>query len=119
MADQIFIGTCPVCKYKYDDKADLRDECGIDSIKYLKHCNIYEDDTPIVSNSQEIFLNSPEVKARFNGWVDKLSKDLSYNVQVVSKSWLNDDLVKMCMNWSFKWRNSIFSEELTLKVSCF
>jgi len=117
LTDQFFEVTCPSCKYE-GARGDQCNVCEnlISGTELLKpRCKICRQ-IPVKRYSQNLYFNLPKVKAKLNNWVDKSNKNWSYNVQVITKSMLEDGLMEMCITKNLKCGIPVPLKEFKSKV---
>jgi methionyl-tRNA synthetase len=117
LADRFVEGTCPLCKYE-DARGDQCDGCGhlINATELIQpRCKVCQK-TPVIRNSQQLFLNLPKVEAKLKDWVDKSGDNWSYNAKVITKSWMKDGLKERCITRDLKWGIPVPIEEFKSKV---
>lgn len=117
MADHLVEGTCPFCAHE-DAQGDQCDGCEnvIHAIELLKpRCKICQQ-TLVIYNSPEFFLNLSKLERKTNEWIDNVSDAWSINAQVINKSWTLTDLNKICITRNSDWGIPVSLKNFNSKV---
>ncbi|CAH1408079.1 unnamed protein product [Nezara viridula] len=104
LADRFVEGTCPDCKFE-DARGDQCDGCGhlMNTVDLIApRCKLCQT-TPVVRQSQQLFLELPKIDSWLGNWVDQTSNGWSNNAKVITKSWLNKGLKPRCITRDLKW----------------
>ncbi|XP_046664099.1 LOW QUALITY PROTEIN: methionine--tRNA ligase, cytoplasmic-like [Homalodisca vitripennis] len=104
LADRFVEGTCPKCGYE-DARGDQCDKCGqlINATELIKpRCKVCSK-TPVVQQSQQIFLDLPKIAPRLQTWVNQTSSGWTQNAEMITKSWLKEGLKPRCITRDLKW----------------
>ena len=106
LADRFVEGTCPLCDYE-DARGDQCDKCGkLLNATELKnpHCKL-DGATPIIKDSQHLFLNLTEQQEKLQEWYMHASHKgcWSLNSQTITESWLKEGLKPRCITRDLKW----------------
>jgi len=108
-----------MCCFKDTQGVQHNSEHNVNAIKLLKpRCNSCQK-IIAVNKSREIFLNLYKVEAKLKDWVDKFSDSWSYNAQVMTKSWMEGCLKRVCVTRAIKWGIPQYFGKLGPKVSFF
>ncbi|XP_034242379.1 methionine--tRNA ligase, cytoplasmic [Thrips palmi] len=104
LADRFVEGTCPKCAFD-DARGDQCDSCGalMNATELIKpRCKLCND-TPVIRNSDQFFLDLPKIEPKLSAWFDKSSSGWSHNARVITKAWLKDGLRPRCITRDLKW----------------
>uniref|UniRef100_A0A161MQT2 Methionine--tRNA ligase, cytoplasmic n=1 Tax=Triatoma infestans TaxID=30076 RepID=A0A161MQT2_TRIIF len=94
LADRFVEGTCPGCKYE-DARGDQCDGCGhlINAVELINpRCKICQN-SPVIKQSLQLFLDLPKVQDRLKKWVRKNLVMVGSSIaRVITKAWLKEGL---------------------------
>lgn len=119
LADRYVEGVCPLCQYP-DARGDQCDGCG----KLLNPFDLKEPrckldgHTPVVRESQHMFLDLPSLQKRCEQFVEKSSQDgcWSTNGYSITQSWLREGLIPRCITRDLNWGTPVPLKEMEGKV---
>ncbi|TGZ84817.1 methionyl-tRNA synthetase [Ascodesmis nigricans] len=108
LADRFVEGTCPRPNCGYNDaRGDQCDACGnlLDPKDLIEPRCKLDGATPILRESQHIFLDLEKLQPEVQAWMEKSSTDgkWSSNGVGITNSWLKEGLHKRCITRDLKW----------------
>lgn len=106
LADRFVEGTCPHPGCGYEDaRGDQCDGCGklINAIDLIRpRCKVCSS-SPIVKNSNQLFINLPKIEPTLREWIDSTDQLWTHNARVITKSWIKEGLKSRCITRDLKW----------------
>lgn len=120
LADRFAEGTCPTCNYP-EARGDQCDNCGVvlDSAVNLidPKCKI-DGTTPVVKQSDHLFLDLTSISPRLRSWVDEtsISGDWPQNTVGITNSWFTKGLKPRCITRDLSWGVPVNEECYEKKV---
>lgn len=106
LADRFVEGTCPHPGCGYEDaRGDQCDGCGklINAIELIKpRCKVCNA-SPVVRESNQLFLDLPKIEPKLREWIDTADSLWTHNARVITKSWLREGLHSRCITRDLKW----------------
>lgn len=106
LADRFVEGTCPHPGCGYEDaRGDQCDGCGklINAIELLRpRCKICNT-TPVIRDSNQLFLDLPKIEPRLREWVERSEAGWTQNARVITRAWLKEGLKARCITRDLKW----------------
>lgn len=104
LADRFVEGTCPKCKFE-DARGDQCDGCStlINAVELIQpRCKVCGK-TPVVKNSNQLFLDLPKIEPTLREWIKSSSSNWTHNAREITNSWLKDGLKSRCITRDLKW----------------
>uniref|UniRef100_A0A0A9XCR8 Methionine--tRNA ligase, cytoplasmic n=1 Tax=Lygus hesperus TaxID=30085 RepID=A0A0A9XCR8_LYGHE len=117
LADRFVEGICPNCKYE-DARGDQCDGCGhlINAVELIQpRCKKCQN-TPVVKQSKQIFLDLPKLQGKLEDWADKTTDEWSNIAKVIMRAWLKEGLKPRCITRDLKWGIPVPLEGFEKKV---
>ncbi|KAI8810678.1 tRNA synthetases class I (M)-domain-containing protein, partial [Cladochytrium replicatum] len=106
LADRFVEGICPYCN-KEGARGDQCDSCGhlINAVELKEPKCKLDGATPIVRNSDHLFLELGKLQEKCEGWVEKSISEgkWSSNGVTITNSWLKEGLKPRCITRDLKW----------------
>lgn len=106
LADRFVEGTCPHPGCGFEDaRGDQCDGCGklINAIDLIRpRCKVCGS-SPIVRQSNQLFINLPKIEPKLRSWIDSTDMLWTHNARVITRSWLREGLKSRCITRDLKW----------------
>ncbi|KAI8817821.1 tRNA synthetases class I (M)-domain-containing protein [Fimicolochytrium jonesii] len=119
LADRFVEGTCPTCAYP-DARGDQCDNCGklLDPTDLLHPTCKLDKTTPVLRETEHIFLDLGKSQQKLEKWVDECSVkgEWSANTLNITKAWLKEGLRERCITRDLKWGVPVPKERFREKV---
>ncbi|TPX62930.1 methionine---tRNA ligase [Powellomyces hirtus] len=119
LADRFVEGQCPKCGYA-DARGDQCDACGalLEPTELINPTCKLDKTTPVLKETNHIFLDLGKGQAKLEQWVDKSSVKgkWSSNTINITKAWLKEGLRERCITRDLKWGVPVPKDGFTEKV---
>lgn len=119
LADRYVEGTCPNCGYE-DARGDQCDQCQklLNAIDLVKPRCKMDGNTPIVKNSQHLFLDLPGLQSKNEEWFEEsaVKGKWSKNGVEITRGLLKEGLKPRCITRDLKWGTPVPLESMKEKV---
>ncbi len=119
LADRYVCGTCPKCGYE-GARGDQCEQCGalLDSLELVNPKSAIDGSTPVVRETEHLYLNLPKLLPRLNAWIAQTQESggWSKNAMKMTEAWIRDGLKERAITRDLQWGIPVPLEGFESKV---